>query len=115
MGERYVAALAALARSGLVWIIATMRSDFFDRIPTLSSLAALSAGEGTYLLAPPGAADIGQIIRRPAREAGLRFEIDERAGHSLDEVIRKPAATDPASLPLLEYLLAQLSHPRRAD
>jgi len=82
MRERYVAALDALARSGLVWIIATMRSDFFDRIPTLPSLAALSAGEGTYLLAPPDAADIGQIIRRPAREAGLRFEIDERAGPS---------------------------------
>lgn len=33
MRERYVAALEALARSGLVWIIATLRSDFFDRIP----------------------------------------------------------------------------------
>jgi len=115
MRERYIAALDALARSGLVWIIATMRSDFFDRIPTLPSLVALSAGEGTYLLAPPDAADIGQIIRLPAREAGLRFEIDERAGHSLDEVIREAAAKDPASLPLLEYLLDQLWHQRSAD
>ena len=115
MRERYVAALEALARSGQVWIIATMRSDFFDRIPTVPSLAVLSAGEGTYLLAPPDAADIGQIIRRPAREAGLRFEIDERAGHSLDEVIREAAAKDPASLPLLEYLLDQLWHQRSAD
>jgi hypothetical protein len=115
MRERYVAALDGLARSGLVWIIATMRSDFFDRIPTLPSLVALSAGEGTYLLAPPDAADIGQIIRLPAREAGLRFEIDERAGHGLDEVIREAAAKDPASLPLLEYLLDQLWHQRSAD
>jgi WD40 repeat protein len=113
--ERYIAALDALARSGLVWIIATMRSDFFDRISTLPSLAALSAGEGTYLLAPPDAADIGQIIRRPAREAGLRFDIDERAGHSLDEEIREAAAKDPASLPLLEYLLDQLWHQRNAE
>src|SRR5260370_31853825 len=115
MGERYVAALAALARSGLVWIIATMRSDFFDRITPLRSLAAVSAGEGRYLVGPAGAEDIGQIIRRPAREAGLRFEIDERAGHSLDEVIREAAAKDPASLPLLEYLLDQLWHQRSAD
>ena len=54
MRERYVAALEGLARLGQVWIIATMRSDFFDRIPTVPSLAVLSAGEGTYLLAPPG-------------------------------------------------------------
>jgi len=113
--ERYVAALDALARSGLVWIIATMRSDFFDRIPTLPSLVALSAGEGTYLLAPPDAADIGQIIRLPAREAGLRFEKDMRTGHGLDDVILEAAAKDPASLPLLEYLLDQLWHQRSTD
>jgi WD40 repeat protein len=113
--ERYVASIAALARSGLVWVIATMRSDFFDRVATIPSLADLSAGEATYLLAPPDSAEIGQIIRRPAREAGLRFEIDERAGRSLDEVIREAAARDPASLPLLEYLLDQLWHRRSAE
>jgi WD40 repeat protein len=113
--ERYVASLEALARSGLVWIIATMRSDFLDRVATLPALASLGAGEATYLLTPPDAADIGQIIRRPAREAGLTFEIDERAGRSLDEVIREAAARDPASLPLLEYLLDQLWHLRSAD
>ena len=30
---RYVAALAALARSGLAWVVATMRSEFFARAP----------------------------------------------------------------------------------
>jgi hypothetical protein len=113
--ERYVASIAALARSGLVWVIATMRSDFFDRVATIPSLADLTAGEATYLLTPPDSADIGQIIRRPAREAGLRFQIDERAGRSLDEVIREAAAGDPASLPLLEYLLDQLWHRRSAE
>ncbi len=113
--ERYVASIAALAKSGLVWVIATMRSDFFDRLATIPSLADLSAGEATYLLTPPDSAEIGQIIRRPAREAGLRFEIDERAGRSLDEVIREAAARDPASLPLLEYLLDQLWHRRSAE
>src|SRR5262245_36914275 len=113
--ERYVAALEALARSGLVWIIATVRSDFFDRVATLAPLAALSTGESTYVVTPPDAADIGQIIRRPAREAGLRFETDDRVGRSLDEVIREAAAKDPASLPLLEYLLDQLWHQRTAD
>ena len=79
-----MAALEALAKSGLVWVVATMRSDFFDRLERLPALAALSAGEGRYLLLPPDEAEIGQIIRRPAREAGLRFET-------------RPRAADPAS------------------
>ena len=66
--EAFVMALQALAHSELVWIVATMRSDFFDRLETLPALAALSAGEGRYLLLPPDEAEIGQIIRRPARE-----------------------------------------------
>jgi len=28
----FVAALDTLAKSGLVWVVATMRSDFFDRL-----------------------------------------------------------------------------------
>jgi hypothetical protein len=114
MRERYVIALEALARSGLVWVIATLRSDFFDRVSSLPTLSALSAGEATYLLAPPDSTEIGQIINRPAREAGLRFEIDERTGRGLDDVIREAAAQNPASLPLLEYLLDQLWQARSA-
>jgi hypothetical protein len=63
-----------------------MRSDFFDRLETLPALAALSAGEGRYVLLPPDEAEIGQIIRWPARETGLRFETTPRA-QGLDDVI----------------------------
>src|SRR5205814_2137193 len=57
----FVAALEGLARSGLVWVVATMRSDFFDRLEELLTLAQLSAGEARYLLTPPDAAELGQI------------------------------------------------------
>ncbi len=113
--ERYVAALQALASSGLVWVIATMRSDFFDRLEQLPALAALAAGEAKYLLTAPGGAEIEQIIRQPAREAGLRFEVDAESGRSLDDVIREAAATEAGSLPLLEYLLDQLWHRREGN
>jgi hypothetical protein len=103
----FVAALEALARSGLVWVVATMRSDFFDRLETLAELAALSA-ESRYLLLPPSDAEIGQMIREPAREAGLRFEVDPVRGISLDDVIRRAAATDHGALPLLSFLLENL-------
>jgi formylglycine-generating enzyme required for sulfatase activity len=106
--EAFVTALEALAKSGLVWVVATMRSDFFDRLERLPALAALSADEGRYLLLPPDEAEIGQIIRRPAREAGLRFELDPGGGPGLDDVILQAAGHAPGALPLLSFLLDQL-------
>ena len=103
----FVAALDTLARSGLVWVVATMRSDFFDRLETMPALAALSE-EGRFLLLPPGDAEIGQIIRQPALEAGLRFEHDPSLGINLDEIVREAAAKDRSALPLLSFLLDQL-------
>lgn len=111
--EAFVASLAALAASGHVWIVSTMRSDFFDRLAALPALAQLSDGEGRYLLSPPTEAEIGQIIRQPAREAGVVFEANLAEGHGLDDVILTAAARDPDSLPLLEFLLDQLWQRRK--
>ena len=105
--ERFVAVLAALAAAGQVWVIVTMRSDFFDRLETLPALARLSAN-GRYLLTPPDDAEIGQIVVQPVLAAGLRFEFDSKSGLSLDEVIRRAAGRNPGTLPLLEFLLDQL-------
>jgi formylglycine-generating enzyme required for sulfatase activity len=105
--EAFVAALDTLAKSGLVWVVATMRSDFFDRLETLPALAALSA-EGRFLLLPPDDAEIGQIVRQPALEAGLRFEHDPVGGVALDEAIRQAASRDRGAMPLLSFLLDQL-------
>ena len=102
------ARLAELARSGLVWIIATMRSDFFHRLVEMPEIAALAKGFGRYHLAPPSAAEIEQIIARPAEVAGLAFEVDRDTGISLAAVIREAAASDPASLPLLSFVLDEL-------
>ncbi|MFL6199352.1 MAG: AAA family ATPase [Thermoanaerobaculia bacterium] len=104
--EAFVGILAALARSGVVWVVATMRSDFFDRLDQSPALAQLSSG-ARYLLAPPDDTEIGQIVRQPARAAGLRFETDAY-GSGLDDVIRKAASAQPGSLPLLEFTLDQL-------
>src|SRR5439155_15077714 len=113
--EAFVTALEAIAKSGLVWVVATMRSDFFDRLETLPALAALSAGEARYLLLPPDEAEIGQIIRRPAREAGLRFEIDPLRALGLDDVILRATGEATGALPLLSFLLDQLWRRRTAE
>jgi formylglycine-generating enzyme required for sulfatase activity len=106
--EALIAALDALAKSGLVWVVATMRSDFFDRLERLPALAIFSAGEGRYLLLPPDEAEIGQIIGQPAREAGLRFETDPVSSRGLDDTILHATGQASGALPLLSFLLDQL-------
>jgi eukaryotic-like serine/threonine-protein kinase len=99
---------AELARSGLVWVIATMRSDFFHRLVEMPEVADLAKGLGQFHLAPANAAEIEQIITRPAEVAGLSFEIDQTSGIGLAAVIRDAAARDPGSLPLLSFVLDEL-------
>ncbi|WP_173012835.1 AAA family ATPase [Niveispirillum sp. SYP-B3756] len=104
--REFVRVLALLAKAGPVWIVATLRADFYDRMPELPALLSLSR-DGIYLLEPPRGAEIAQIITLPAREAGLRFERND-VGIGLDDVIREDAAAEIGNLPLLEYCLDQL-------
>ena len=99
--------LAAFAGSGLVWVIATIRSDFFHRCGEIPGFSALKDGLGSYELLPPTGPEIAQIIREPARAAGLRYEETADRGR-LDDVLQEAAAADPGSLPLLEFVLDAL-------
>ncbi len=109
MRQGWFRAIAALARSGFVWVIATMRSDFYPRCEGSAELLALKAGEGSYHLQAPTWEEFGQIIRLPALAAGVDFEEDQQQGR-LDEVIRKSVEENRAALPLVEYALDELFH-----
>ena len=102
--ELFVQALDALAASGHAWVVATMRSDFFDRLESLPVLEEATRGR-RYLLVPPTVAELGEIVRKPARAAGLRFERDPTTHEGLDDAIIKAAAADPGALPLLSFAL----------
>ena len=104
----FAEAVAALAASGTVWIVGTMRSDFFARCAEVEALMRLKAGDGQYHLEAPSFAEIGQMIRYPAEAAGLKFERDTERGVSLDEVLHEAAAASPEALPLLSFTLAEL-------
>ena len=105
--ELLVRLLATLAGSGLVWVIATIRSDFFHRCGEIPGFSALKDGLGSYELLPPTGPEIAQIIREPARAVGLRYEESVDRGR-LDDVLQEAAAADPRSLPLLEFVLDAL-------
>ena len=87
-GFSFFEAVQALAESGQTWVIATLRSDFYDRCAAVPALAQLKSGGGQYDLAPPDVSEIGQLVRRPAAVAGLRFE---------EDLETRPAAGRPAA------------------
>ncbi|MGQ0594385.1 MAG: nSTAND1 domain-containing NTPase [Gammaproteobacteria bacterium] len=111
----FMRAIDALARDGAVWVIATLRSDFYHRCAELPQLGDLKGGAGQYDLRPAAPAEISQMLRQPAFAAGLHFETNPETGESLDDVLRAAAARDPNALPLLEYALEELFKQRRGN
>ncbi|MCE9526547.1 MAG: tetratricopeptide repeat protein [Planctomycetales bacterium] len=112
--ERFFAALHVLAGSGLVWILSTMRSDFYERCGEHPLLLTLKEGKGQYHLAPPTSVEISHMIRLPAQLAALQFENDPERG-TLDEVLKEAATADPAALPLLQFTLDEIYKKSNAE
>ena len=113
----FVETMAGLSRSGFAVILTTLRSDFYHRVAEYPILLELAQGTASYHLAPPTLVEIGQIIRKPAQVAGLRFDVEPQTRQSLDEALRDAAAQDPQVLPLLEFALEELyvRQARRGD
>ena len=106
--RRFVDLLAGLVRSRLVWVVATMRRDFWYRAEETPELLRLSEGIGRLELMPPSPSQLSQMIRRPAEAAGVHFEVHGTTSVPLNEVISEEVAHEPGALPLLSYLLDQL-------
>lgn len=104
----FIRTVSRLVETGLVFIIGTLRSDFYDRCEELDDLIELKKGYGQYHLKSPDGIEIGQMIKQPALAAGLSFEVDSETGVALDEILRDEAMSSPESLPLLEFTLEQL-------
>lgn len=110
---QFAIVLAALARSGQVVVLVTLRSDFASRLEALPELLEVGKGTGTLHLGPPNDHELAQMIRFPAQAAGAAFEDHAERGR-LDERIRAEAGTA-ASLPLLQYALDELYRTGHAD
>jgi WD40 repeat protein/serine/threonine protein kinase len=106
--QKYVSALAGLVRSGRVFVLATLRSDFYHAYQEFPDLIELAMPAGKFDLRPPTPYEIGNMIRLPAEAAGLHFEQDQETGQRLDQALRDAASATPESLPLLEHVLSLL-------
>jgi len=112
---RFVNTIGGLVRTGQIWVLATLRSDFFPRCEAIPELMQLKEGNGQYHLQPPEEYEISQMIRWPAAAAGLRFAEDVQKGERLEDLIRDAALANRESLPLLQFALEALYQRRTAD
>jgi WD40 repeat protein len=100
--------LRALAHSGEVWIVATLRDDFWPQFAAVPELVELAGGQGRLDIASPSPAEIAEIIRKPTLAAGLDFEAHPLSGLGLDSVLAQDSSAEPGVLPLLSFTLDTL-------
>ncbi|ELX08096.1 transcriptional regulator [Janthinobacterium sp. HH01] len=110
----FIHVLDQLARSGCILLVLACRNDFYPHLTAYPALMSMKLRGGHFDLAPPGAADIAQIIRHPVQVAQLRYTVDA-AGESLDQVLIDAAKAGPDTLPLLQYCLQELYRLRSPD
>ncbi|RFP21555.1 transcriptional regulator [Duganella sp. BJB488] len=111
----FIHVLDQLARSGCILIVLACRNDFYPHLSAHPALMSMKLRGGHFDLAPPGAADIAQIIRHPVQVAQLRYTVDAETGESLDQVLIDAAKAGPDTLPLLQYCLQELYRLRSPD
>jgi WD40 repeat protein len=104
----FIRLISSLSKTGKVWVIATMRSDFWHKAAATPELVELASGTGKIDLLPPSQAELAEMIRRPAAAAGLSFEDHSETRIGLDAIIAEEAARDPGSLPLVSFVLDAL-------
>jgi tetratricopeptide (TPR) repeat protein len=111
--------IATLARSGKVYVLATLRSSSYGALAQEPELVALKDAGATLDVAVPGPEVLAEIVRRPATAAGLVFEQRKDAGsntgNSLDEALLTAAGGNADALPLLGFTLQSLFAARDGD
>ncbi len=106
--EVFLRAVESLARSGGVWVLATLRSDFYPIAQSSRTFLRLKGATGQVDLSPPGASAVQRLISGPARRAGLHFERPEGGRKPLDEELLDDAQKLGDALPLIEDALREL-------
>ncbi|MDF3123870.1 winged helix-turn-helix domain-containing protein [Rheinheimera sp. 1928-s] len=104
----FIDRMEQLATSGVVVVLSACRNEFYPLLVTYPSLMAGKARGAHFDLAPPGRADLLQMIRLPAIAANLSWDLDPNTAVPLDELLCSEAASNPDALPMLQYTLQEL-------
>ncbi|NBC32037.1 MAG: AAA family ATPase [Alphaproteobacteria bacterium] len=111
--EAFAQLLRAFAASGRVWVIATVRADFYEAYVSVAGLQELKTGGASLDVRPPGPAEMAEIVRAPAAAAHLVFETDETGRRLEDRILEDVERTD--MLPLLQFTLSRLFEKRTKE
>jgi len=104
----FIACIECFVRSRLLLVLAVCRNDFY---PSLADHPALMIDKehGAHMdLGPPDADAFAQMIRRPARAAGLIYGTDASGMNRLDDRLCAEALHARDALPMLQYTLQAL-------
>ena len=100
--DAFAAALIAISESpNRHLVIVTLRSDFEAQIAAVPPLHA-RFGDAAFRVPPLSAAELRDVICRPAEQVGLKFE------PGLVDRLVKETLGEPAGLPLLQFSLLKL-------
>jgi hypothetical protein len=99
----FAESLRQLIASERVWVVATLRADFYELLLKQPALKALKETGASLDLGPPGPAELVEIVRAPTAAAGLVFETDAQNGELGERLLADAKTAD--SLPLLQFTL----------
>jgi tetratricopeptide (TPR) repeat protein len=111
---KFVNLLAELARTGSVWIAASLRAGLYENLLGDPGLLALRNAGATYELGSPGSTELADIVRKPAQAADIVYEKDAATGRMLDEILLADFDR-PDMLPLLQFTLEALFQRRQVS
>ena len=111
--DAFLALLAALVATGRVWVAATLRDAFYPQVVASPTLSGLKERGASLDVAPPGAAELAEIVRAPVEAANLLYDKGPADGETLDQRILREA-DEPDMLPLVQLALTQLYDAREA-
>ncbi len=113
--QEFVELLELFATSGAVLVLSACRNDFYPLLVSYPSLMAGKARGAHFDLAPPSRHELLQMIRLPAKAAGLEWDTDSETHLPLDELLCLEAVDNPDALPMLQYTLQALYLERSDD
>lgn len=98
--ERFLSTLGSANRFGVCCVV-TVRADLYDR-PLQHALIGQLVADGTFALLPLSPQELEDAIVRPADRLGVSFD------DGVVSAIVAEANAQPASLPLLQFAMAEL-------
>jgi len=104
---KFARLIGELVATGLFAVVATLRADRYEAYCRIGAFLALKEAGTTLDVPMPGPAEIADIVRSPAKAAGLSYGVDAETGEGLDETLIKATAGRDA-LPLLQFALEKL-------